>query len=76
MQVPHLIIAIERSSILLVAFLLLSLTLVLLLHYSMNIYDVVDNGNYDEKEQSLVITDDRSRVLMSSCSLEKNMMKK
>jgi hypothetical protein len=76
MQVPHLIIAIERSSILLVAFLLLSLTLVLLLHYSMNIYDVVDNGNYDEKEQSLVITDDRSRVLMSSCSLKKNMMKK
>lgn len=46
------------------------LLLLLLSTLFLRIY-VVDNGDYDEKEQPLVTTEDCNRVLMSSCSLKR-----
>jgi hypothetical protein len=68
--VAHLIISAERSSVFLFAF---SLSV-----FFFSYTNLCDDGDYDEKEQPLVTvattTDDRNKVLMSSCLL-KNMKK-
>jgi hypothetical protein len=67
--ISHLIISVETDRLFSSLLSLFSTLLV-----DIYIYDAVDDGDYDEKEQPLVTvvtTEDRNIVVMSSCLLKK-----